>query len=158
MQRLVLLIPLISSFISGNSFAGSLYDFTLPNLQHERPVSLGDYHGKIVLVSFFEPDCRWCHRQMKAFNQLIRDCDASLQPVAVGVHGNKQQLRKELRKAKVKYPGLVATKEFVKSVGGVPATPWTLLLDPNGDIIYTFRGYITYKKLSELFGSECTDR
>ena len=46
---------------------------------------MADFRGQILLVSFFEPDCAWCFRQMKALNQVEDQCGEHLQPLSVGV-------------------------------------------------------------------------
>ena len=136
-------------------YATPLLDFTLADLHRSEPRPLDEFRGKLVLISFFEPDCRWCYRQMRAFNRLGRQCDASLQPLAVGINGSVAQLRRELRRAKVKFPAFRASRRFLDDAGGVPATPWTLLLDPAGKVMATLRGYIPYEQLAAVFAEQC---
>jgi peroxiredoxin len=130
------LFVLLLCFYGSHTAAQSLLDFSLPNLQAQGNLNLEDYRGKVLLVSFFEPDCSWCFRQMKAFNRLVETCD-HVQPIAVGVNGNNQQLRKELRRAKVQFPGLKANRQLIEAVGDVPATPWTLVADQQGNLVAT---------------------
>lgn len=134
----------------------SLLDFHLPNIKEEGTLSLEQYRGKLLLLSFFEPNCRWCYRQMKVFNQVSKNCPHKIQPVAVGINGPTRKLRKEIRRAKVEFPALVATHELLNAVGKVPATPWTLVADQNGDLVTTLRGYMPAEKLNQLFGKICS--
>lgn len=134
----------------------SLLDFHLPNIKEEGTLSLEQYRGKLLLLSFFEPNCRWCYRQMKVFNQVSRNCSHKIQPVAIGINGPAPKLRKEIRKAKVEFPALVATHELLSAVGKVPATPWTLVTDQNGNIVATLRGYMAAEKLNRLFEGTCS--
>jgi len=133
----------------------SLFDFTLPSLQENGGVPLEQYRGKVLLMSFFEPDCSWCYRQMKAFNKLLETCHLHLQPIAVGIKGTPSELRHELRRAKVSYPAFIGSGELLDAVGKVPATPWTLVSDGDGTIITTLRGYIPLPKLTQAFGGYC---
>lgn len=133
----------------------SLFDFSLPSLQENRTVPLEQYRGKVMLMSFFEPDCGWCYRQMKALNRLVESCPLHLQPVAVGIKGKAPELRQELRRAKFRYPAFAGTGKLLNAVGKVPATPWTLVTDGNGTILTTLRGYIPLEKLTQAFGDYC---
>lgn len=144
-------IVLLMWLCCANTVAESLLDFSLPDLQAQGDVDLSQYRGKVLLVSFFEPDCPWCFRQMKDFNRLVESCEHQLQPIAVGVNGNRQQLRKELRKAKVQFPGLKANRELIDAIGEVPATPWTLVADQRGKLVATLRGYHRLQSLGKIF-------
>lgn len=143
------------SLISASAKAASLLDFNLPSLQSSQQVSLEKYRGQLVLLSFFEPDCSWCYRQMKAFNRIEQACPEHIQPLAVGINGKPRELRRELRRAKVKFPAFSGTSELLAAVGKVPATPWTLVADGNGTVISTLRGYIPLEKLTLAFGEIC---
>ena len=107
-----------------------------------------------ILLSFFEPNCPWCYRQMKVFNKLDSSCGKHIQPVVVGINGNARALRKELRKAKVGFPALKASKEL-KSIFSVPATPWTLVIDADGQLLTSIRGYKPLEDFSDIFKQEC---
>lgn len=135
--------------------AASLLEFSLPSLRQQETVELMAFKGKFMLMTFIEPECPWCHRQMKVLNILARDCSSGVQPIVVGINGNKLALRKELRKAKVNFPAFEASKQLREAVGDVPATPWTILADPNGKVVTTLRGYIKKEKLLAVFAPYC---
>lgn len=135
----------------------NLYDLNLDSLQSGEKVPLQDYQGKIVLMSFFEPECTWCYRQMKAFNRIQEHCDHSVQPIAVGINGKPQRLQKEIRKAKIQYPALQASSELLTQVGDIPATPWTLVTDTQGIILGHIRGYMPEPKLRKILGNVCRE-
>lgn len=127
----------------------------LPSLTDDSRVSLRDYKGQVLLLSFFEPDCKWCYRQMKVFNQVSKQCNESLQPLSVGVHGDKLSLRQEVRRAKVEYPAVMGTTEFQQYFGDVPATPWTLIFDQHSQLLGKWQGYIRFQQISSLFPEFC---
>lgn len=158
-RKLILTLCTIS-FISFSAQAASLLDFRLPSLHSGQQISLEKFRGQLILLSFFEPGCAWCYRQMKAFNRLTDTCTQHIQPLAVGINGKPEKLRRELRRAKVKFPAFSGTRELLSAVGKVPATPWTLVADSEGAVISTLRGYMPLEKLTLAFGGLCktTDR
>ncbi len=150
------MLPIVLWAMPMQVFSAQMLDFTLPHLQEPGEKSLEEYQGKPVFMVFFEPDCSWCFRQMKAFKQLQDKCGDSLQSIAVGTNGEKDRLLKEVRRAKINYPSFIATAELIEAVGGeIPSTPWTLVSDSNGELITHFRGYHTLEKLQPLLPESC---
>ncbi len=144
----------ISLGLTPQAFA-SLDQLQLPSLTDKTMISMADFRGKVLLLSFFEPDCPWCYRQMKVFNQIQEQCSEQLQPLSVGIHGTDQKLKPELRRAKVTYPAVRGTPPLLELVGEVPATPWTLILGPEGQLLGTWRGYLKFEQAQTLFPELC---
>ncbi len=135
--------------------AGSLFDLALPSLSGPETIELADYRGRFLLLTFFEPDCGWCLRQLRALESLQGRCGDGLQPLAAGVRGRDLALRKELRRARVTFPAGRASGELLALVGEVPATPWTLLLGPAGEVVATLRGFVREEQLAAAFPTLC---
>ncbi|BFM14703.1 hypothetical protein R50073_08860 [Maricurvus nonylphenolicus] len=157
MNKFFYLLLLVTG-LSGGSVAaatqtGALLSTPLSDLRSQNSIALQEYAGKWVLASFFEPNCSWCFRQMKAFTRLTEKC-SHIQPVAIGINGNRQKLRKEVRKAKIKYPAVVGSRALLDVVGEVPATPWTLIIDPEGNTLATLRGYHPLEQLGPALACE----
>ena len=139
-----------------------LLDLKLADLQQSQYVSLREIvnlhpinsEDTVILLSFFEPNCPWCYRQMKVFNRIEAACQHSVQPMVVGINGDARALRKEIRKAKVKFPALKANKQLMEQFS-VPATPLTLVIDSGGEVLTAIRGYIPLKDFADLFKQEC---
>lgn len=134
---------MVPAFGSGTS----LLAFELKSLGEPARHSLDRYRGQPVLMVFFEPDCSWCLRQIRAINELQAGCPGGVAAIAVGVNGNRKQLQKALRRIRPEFPAYEASPELVESLGGVPATPFTLLGDTNGEFVNWTRGYL---KTAEL--------
>ncbi len=147
---------IISVFFSFTTDASSednsinLHRYSLSSLQKDGEISLAAYKDKIILLSFFEPDCKWCNKQMKALNKLQQQCGHSVQPVAVGVHGKRRELKQELRKAKVSYPAFLASRELLETTGNIASTPITLVIDESGEFVAPLQGYISLTTLAEI--------
>lgn len=135
-----------SSAIGGDS--ASLLDFTLKNLREPEFHTLTKYEGKPVLVTFFQPECNWCAKQVRAINKLQEQCD--IEAILIGVGGNRVELRRELRRLRPAFPAYQASPELIEALGGVPATPVTLFGDAEGNFLNWSRGFLPGQKLQEL--------
>ncbi|WP_299495499.1 thioredoxin family protein [uncultured Shewanella sp.] len=139
---------------------------TLPWLayQHEHLVThqqehFQDFEGKPSLFMFFEPECPWCAKQGKAFNQLLAQCPNAINIAALASHGNKTVLRKAAWKMKLHFPAYLASQTMMLSIGPLPATPITLIIDEKGQLHSVLRGYVKLAqllpKLKQEFGLKC---
>lgn len=140
--------------------AETLLDFELRSLEGPERHSLQQYRGTPVMMMFFEPDCSWCFKQFRVFNQLSDECAGSVRLVAVGVNGSRRELLSEYRKSKPQFPTYQASASLLDAIGGVPATPFTLVADAQGQPLGWLRGYMGASRLKALiqqqFGESCT--
>lgn len=145
MSRIIQLLSLILLVVPvGAAVAGdnpSLLAYELKRLDVPEVEALDRFEGKPLLLVFFEPECSWCYRQVKAINALGARCDNGFQALAIGVNSNRAGLQKELRRLRPDFPAYQASAELLDALGGVPATPFTLLGDSNGTYLNWMRGY-----------------
>ncbi|MEC4726130.1 thioredoxin family protein [Shewanella sp. D64] len=129
------------------------------NLTSHKVENLQKLKGKPTLMMFFEPQCSWCFKQGKAFNRLLQQCPTAVNIVALGSHGDKVTLRRELWRMKLNFPGYLVGKTMMGELGALPATPMTLITDENGNLSGYLRGYIKLEQLLPLlrtkFGLQC---
>lgn len=128
---------------------GSLLDFELRSLVEPGRHSLSQYQGAPVLMMFFEPNCSWCYRQVKVLNSLHNAC-GGVKPVAVGVNGSRRELLAEYQRIKPTFPTYQASGKLLAAIGGVPATPFTLIADDLGQPLAWLRGYMSEEELRQL--------
>lgn len=153
MARFFLSVFLLA--LAGVSGASPVHGLSLERLDGPGELALAQYRGRFLLLSFYEPECRWCHRQMKVLERLHGECGEGLRTLGVGVHGRSEDLRRELRRARVSFPGVRASADLLEMVGEVPATPWTLVLGPEGELVATLRGLVRYEPLAQTFAGLC---
>lgn len=122
-------------------------DYKHENLVTHQQENFQHFEGKPSLLMFFEPECPWCLKQGKAFNQLLSQCPNAINIVALASHGNKSALRKAAWKMKLHFPAYLANQTMMKSLGPLPATPITLIIDEQGQLHSYLRGYV---KLAQL--------
>ncbi|MEW6764663.1 MAG: hypothetical protein AB1344_02590 [Pseudomonadota bacterium] len=104
-----------------------------------------------LLLSFFEPDCPWCARQIRDLEAAQTQCARPLPFALAGVHGDRMELRLMLRRAKAGHlPAYVASPALQEALDGIPATPHAVILDAQGHPLVRMRGYIPLAKLCEI--------
>jgi len=130
--------------------ATAMLDFTLPQLDSKLPFALSTLRGRTVFISFFEPDCTWCLKQMRALHALVATDPAGYAAVAVGVGGPNSVLRQWALKVNTNLPLLRGTAEFQAAVGGITVTPYNLVFDTNGRYLTRGTGYLTVPQLRAL--------
>ena len=156
--RLLLLLLMAMPAWSGDDH--TLLDFELRSLEGPERHSLKQYRGTPVMMMFFEPDCPWCFKQVRVFNQLSQECAGGVRPLAVGVNGSRRELLAEYRKSKPEFPAYQGSASLLEAIGGVPATPFTLVANEQGQPLGWLRGYMDAARLKTLikqqFGGGCT--
>jgi hypothetical protein len=145
----------LACLLAGPLAANPLHDLDLAALDGSGRIALADYREHWLLLSFFEPECAWCHRQLKALEQLSARCSETLQALAVGINGRDLALRRELRRARVTFPAARGSAALLERTGEIPATPWTLLLSPRGEVAATLRGFVREEQLAAAFPALC---
>ena len=132
--------------VAADSTAPSLLDFELRSLAEPEMHSLERYQGKPVLLVFFQPDCNWCLKQFRVVNELGSQCD-NFEAIAVGIHGNRKDLREELRRLRPRFPAYQASPHLLDALGDLATTPLVLLGDQDGSFINWYRGYAAKAEL-----------
>lgn len=136
--RIFIVLLFLGSF--GLADGAYMLDFRLKSLKSIETVDLETYRGKWLFVLFFEANCRWCHREMQAFENLKKgEHGDAFNVVAVGIG---QALPKLKRMAnRFSFPALESSETLMRAIGGVKMTPYTLVADPEGNFKTKIVGY-----------------
>lgn len=126
----------------------SLLEYALKDLNTGRSEALLQFQGKPVIISFFEPECPWCFKQLQDLEQMQLDCQQMIQPLAIGVNGRPAGLKQLFARTRVKFPAFIASNRMLADIGGVPATPISVFIDQEGKLLGAVRGY---KPLPEIY-------
>jgi peroxiredoxin len=116
-----------------------ILDYRLRDLSSTREVALDEFRGDVSVLMFFEPDCPYCFRQARVLNDLQAAC-ADVQPVAIGVNGDRAALQKEARRMGARFPVLQIDQRLQDDIGEIVATPLMLVSDRNGMLVTWLRG------------------
>ncbi len=116
--------------------------FTLQSVEG-RPVSLGSFRGKVVLVNFWATWCGPCRKEIPDFiamSESYPDDDF----VVLGVSMDREGLAKVqpfVRGSGITYPILIGGPRISPLYGNVSAIPTTFVIDKRGRIAARSRGY-----------------
>ena len=115
-------------------------DFKLMN-QDNKPVSLSDYKGKVVVLEWVNPNCPFVQRHYKAGTML--DLQGRYKPQGVvwlSINStrtfNVDQNKKWAQDQKVPYPVLDDHEGVVAREYGAKTTPHMFVIDAKGQIVY----------------------
>jgi len=135
---IVLALTPLASALEGN---GKAANFTLRDADGNN-IRLSEYRGQVVLINFWASWCGPCRQEMP----LLDDLHQKYEPLGFTVFGvnveqNRDMADKVLRDIPVTFPILFDDENLVSEMYDVDAMPATLLVDRNGDIRFTHRGY-----------------
>lgn len=139
-------------FACAVSFASEIYmlDFQMHSLyKKDQVVDLNTFKGKRLFLTFVKSDCKWCEKQLQAFNSVLKSEHAKeIQVVAVTLGDDIEALQAKTKEAE--YPVLRASKHLLESIGGVKMTPYTLVSDKHGSFETKIVGYQTAEQIESI--------
>jgi len=107
---------------------------------HGEKLSLAQWRGKPVLVTFWATDCPSCIQEVNDFIDLYQQFHSNgLEIIAIAMAYDPPNHVVEMTKMKqIPYPvALDLRSEHARAFGGVPFTPTTFLIDPAGNIVFS---------------------
>jgi len=114
--------------------------FRLPDL-HDRPHSLPDYRGKVVLVNFWASWCPPCVQEMPDLVRLQqRLADRPFQVLALNAGEKKYRVRKFVKLIGFDLPVLLDTTSETFNAWHVETLPTTFLIAADGRVRYRALG------------------
>jgi len=134
--------------LSTNAFAtDSIYTHKMKRLQGYGTESLAGISTKPKVVVVYQPDCKWCAKQISDLAQFQHSCEGVFNTVLVGSRGSKRTLSLELKRFNSDFPAFAGSRKFLKVIGGVPATPITLFFNNKGELIGKNHGYLENNRM-----------
>jgi photosystem II stability/assembly factor-like uncharacterized protein/peroxiredoxin len=126
-------------------------DFTLMNLSN-KPVSLHDFRGKPVMLSFWYPSCTDCQNEIPTIQRYYTSKQAVSQHfVILGVNtlggDDKQTVQNYVQQNHLTYPIVMDDQQRVGTLYHVRETPTSYFLDPQGIIQSILFGPVGKSKL-----------
>lgn len=116
-------------------------DFRLLNIQNKQVVSLSDYRGKPVVLTFWGTWCGTCRTEMPDLEELHRTAEGKFHVVTVA-HDPPGVLQRYLAglDPPLSLPVLVDPPGRAGHLFKVKAVPMTVILDAEGKIVHDFTG------------------
>lgn len=106
-----------------------------------RKVRLSDYHGKVVLLSFWATWCASCQEELPRFAEWQKKYGADgLQVLAISMDDSAAAVRRRVRKLHLDYPVVMGDAKLGEEYGGVLGLPVTYLVDRDGIVVEQIKG------------------
>ncbi|MGI9229199.1 MAG: TlpA family protein disulfide reductase [Gammaproteobacteria bacterium] len=147
LRSVLLLAGLLVSIQGATEKTPSILGFRLLNLDSAEVESLQQFKGKPTLMTFFQPDCNWCLRQFRVLNRLHQRCGTAINLLAVGVNGNRRELKQELLRLRPGFSAYQANAGLMESLGRMPATPFAIEANAAGHFTGWTQGYLPQQQL-----------
>ncbi|RLV59899.1 hypothetical protein D5018_09450 [Parashewanella curva] len=117
-------------------------NMTLPSLRGGQEQVDVAQPGKLSVVMLFQPECSWCKKQAQQLTQLKQQCQQQFHISLIGTNGSKRQLKRSLKYYDKGLQAAIASKVFLRKIGGFKASPTTIFYDETGNKVAKRRGYI----------------
>ncbi|MCP8899677.1 TlpA family protein disulfide reductase [Gilvimarinus xylanilyticus] len=116
-------------------------DFTLKSTTGDNQ-RLAEQRGNVVMLNFWASWCAPCRKEMPLLDELYqRYQDAGFVLYGINVESDTDAADKLLEDIPVSFPVLYDPTSKVSELYGVDAMPTTILIDRDGNIRHTNRGY-----------------
>ena len=125
------------------------FDFVLKD-QHNVPVKMADYKGKVVLLNFWATWCGPCKVEIPEFVELYDQYkDKGLVIVGVSVDDSPEQLQAFMKEYKMNYPVLQMTPAVETAYGPFYGYPTTFFIARDGSICIKHLGPATKEQFEK---------
>ena len=139
---LILLAILITGCGEKRFQALEAEDFTLAQLNSSETVSLKDYRGEVVYLSFWASWCQPCRQEMPYLAQLWeRHKDRGFQVLAINVDEDIELAREFARQFELPFPLLRDQERAISALYRVPGFPTHYIVDRRGHIRFSGLGF-----------------
>lgn len=113
------------------------------------PFSLKDHSGKALVINYSASWCGPCIMEVPHLNSIQNQYSDSVQVIGVSLDDDIKKMTRFIKKNRVTYPMFAYTREMISLPKSIASIPTTLIVNPDGDIIYDLIGYRPKSQLLE---------
>jgi hypothetical protein len=108
---------------------------------------LKDIACRLLLIEIIGVYCPQCYQQAPIFNTLFNRIEkgklkGQVKMLAIAAGGNNNEIKYLYEQVQYSFPVVTDERFEVHKLLGEPRTPFTLLVDPEGKVLYTHMGII----------------
>jgi peroxiredoxin len=141
--------PLAARNASCDTTGVATYDFVLKD-QHNAPVKMADYKGKVVIVNFWATWCGPCKTEIPDFVKLYDQYkDKGLMIVGISVDDSPEQLQAFMKEYRMNYPVLQMTPDVESAWGPFYGYPTSFIVARDGSICTKHLGPATKEQFEQ---------
>ncbi len=116
--------------------------------------NIKEWKGKLILLNFWATWCPPCKKEIPHFIELQKEYgDQGFQIIGIAID-DEDAVRQYVEEVGMNYPSLVVQDEGVllaKRYGnGIGALPYSVIINPDGEISYTIMGELSKIRAEEL--------
>ena len=118
----------------------------------QKSANLSEFIGKKpVLLVFFYPQCPPCEKESKTVNKIYEKYSGKLLVIGISLSKDRYDIEDFIDNFKIKYPVYrIVKKGQLRNVGGILATPTSMIIDKNGKIVKKVLGAHSVEKMSKI--------
>ena len=119
-----------------------LQNWSLPKYDPKKSDTMKstDLNGKIVLMEFWIKNCGYCMLAFPEIKELQEKYGKKIEIISINAYEKKSEIDFFYNREKPKYQMLYNGEKFANSLG-IYAYPASIILDKDGKVIYTSRGF-----------------
>lgn len=117
-------------------------DFSLPSLAGDETITLSDYRGDVVYISFWASWCEPCREEMPLLSAQWQDYrDQGFQVIAINVDEDPEAARQFAQELNLAFPLARDADRSVSKLYRVAGYPSHYLLDRRGKVRFSALGF-----------------
>ena len=121
------------------AYAGNAPDFRATSLEGDT-LQLASFRGQVVIVDFWASWCPPCREQLERLASLEKDVPGVV-VLAVNVDTRRDKVDRYVRRAQMPRRVVLDPTGAIAAKYGVQGMPWTVLVDPQGQIVSARGGW-----------------
>ena len=147
MRRVALIVTFIFSVFLIAEAKNINIQLDSPFFGNSTTTNVNNFLGKKpLLLIFFYPDCPPCEKESEVLNKLYDEYRGKVNIIGISLSRDRYDIRDFIKNLKIKYPiWRIHSKNQLKAIGGILATPTIVILNGKGNIIAKCVGRRDYK-------------